>query len=50
MFDDLYPIVDWLFDQFVIASAEIWGLGWIGVSVICMPLIVLVFAIFKKIF
>lgn len=50
MFDDLYPIVEWLFDQFVFSSSKLWGLGWIGVSLICLPLIAKVYGIFKKLF
>lgn len=50
MFSDLYPIVDWMFSQFVISSRELWGLGWIGIAVICLPLLGKVVGIFKKLF
>lgn len=50
MFSDLYPIVDWLFSELAKLVAFVWSCGWIGVAVICLPLIARVIHIFKKLF
>lgn len=51
MFTPLLPIVSWLFGQLATLARFVWTQGgWLGVGVICLPLISRVVHIFKKIF
>lgn len=51
MFDDLSPVAVWIFDELLKLVRFVWTSGrWLGVGVICLPLIARVIHIFKKIF
>jgi len=49
MFNDLLPVVEWLFSEISRLFSFVWSCGWIGVIVICLPLARKVVDIFRKI-
>lgn len=50
MFDDLMPVVTWIFEETRKLADFVWKSGWVGVAVICIPLARKVVNIFKSIF
>lgn len=50
MFDDLIPVVNWIFEEATSLARIVWSSGWIGVCVIAIPLARKVVNIFKSIF
>lgn len=51
MFDSLTPVVTWLFGELLALARFVWTKGgWLGVGVICLPLVSRVVHIFRKIF
>lgn len=50
MFNDLVPIVNWVFDEAAALARFVWSSGWAGVCVIAIPLARKVVNIFKSLF
>lgn len=51
MFAPLLPIVSWLFSEVTILTRFVWNNGgWLGVGLICIPLVSRVVNIFRKLF
>lgn len=51
MFAPLLPVVTWIFDETLKVARFVWTKGgWLGVGLICLPLVSRVIHIFKKIF
>ena len=50
MFEEVAPVVTWIFSETSKLVSFVWGTGWIGVILICLPLAKRVVDIFKKLF
>lgn len=50
MFNDLVPIVNWVFDEATALARFVWSSGWVGVCIIAIPLARKVVNIFKSLF
>lgn len=51
MFDDVLPIVNWLFSEVKSLATFVWSGGkWVGALVICLPIIRRLINIFSKLF
>lgn len=51
MFAPLLPVVTWIFTETLSLARFVWDNGsWLGVGLICLPLVSKVIHIFKKIF
>lgn len=51
MFSDLAPVVTYIFTETLNLARLVWTSGrWLGVGLICIPLVARVIHIFKKIF
>lgn len=51
MFDSLLPVVTWLFGEVADLARFVWtSCSWVGVCVICIPLVRKVVNIFRSLF
>ncbi len=50
MFDEIIPVVGFLFTQIGAIFVMMWNSGWMGVSLLCIPLVLWVVDIFFNIF
>lgn len=50
MFDSIVPVVTFLFSQVSSIFVMMWDSGWMGVALLCVPLILWVVDIFFQIF
>lgn len=50
MFDELIPVVNWIFSEATKLARIVWASGWVGVCIIALPLARKVVNIFKSLF